>query len=52
MYARARKSIFKNGRNSKRVKEALKHDLRNRAFGTCNGFELLDEAQGKLSEHI
>ncbi len=30
----------------------MKHDLGNRAFGTCNGCELLDEAQGKLSEHV
>ncbi len=51
-YYNPRKSIFKDRRNCKQVKQAFKHDLRNRAFVRCNGFKLLYETQGKLPEHI
>ena len=51
-YVRAGKSIFKDMRNNRGIKEAVKHNLGKGTFRIRSGFELLHQAQSKLSEHI
>ena len=45
------KSIFKDMRNNRGIKEAVKHNLGKGTFRIRSGFELLHQAQSKLSEH-